>query len=340
MPRARTPAYIALAAVALLAVIALLLWRISRPPAIARLLPEADAIVFADLRPIRLATHLDRDLPARSPDYQHFVDATGIVPERDLDQAAFALTRRPDPTGANGPVGYTELFSGRFDSSRLEQYLATLTLTTETYTGNTIYIVHVAATPTGTASPTSAAAGRDLRIAIVRPGLLAISNTPTPEQIHAILDHARNSTLISPAPSLLNDRFPDVPRLSTLWAIGRLGLPLAEDGHLTLLGLTLPIPADQTFVASLRYVGVLRLRVEALTASPDAALQEAAALTSLAGLARSFVTGQPGAQLSPDLIAALGSLRIEPQGSRAVLTASLPLALVRQLTGSAAAPRQ
>ena len=64
-----------------------------------------------------------------------------------------------------------------------------------------------------------------------------------------------------------------------------------------------------------------------------------AALTSLAGLARAVGTAQPGTHLSPDITAALDSLRIEPQGSRAVLTASLPLALVRQLTGSAAAPR-
>lgn len=343
MPRTRTPALLTLAALALFGIIALLLWRISRPPEIARLLPEADAILFADLRPIRLATHLDRDPPTRSRDYQNFVDATGIVPERDLDQAAFALTRRPDPTGINGPVAYTELFVGRFDPARLERYLRTLTPTTETYTGHAIYVLHMmestpaptAPNPDTTPVPTNAAAGRDLRITVVRPGLLAVSNTPTPEQIHAILDHARSGAFLSTAPSLLTDRFPDVPRLSTVWAVGRLGLPLAADGHLTLLGLTLPIPADQSFVLSLRYVGVLRLRIEALTASPDAALEEAGALTSLAGLARSLFTAQPDTHLSPDLIAALDSLRIEPHASRAILTASLPLALARQLTGSA-----
>ena len=75
--------------------------------------------------------------------------------------------------------------------------------------------------------------------------------------------------------------------------------------------------------------------MEALTNSPEAALEEAGALTSLASLARTLVTARPGTQLSPDLAAALNSLRIEPHGSRAVLTASLPLALVGQLTGSA-----
>jgi len=347
MSRTRTFTFLALGAVVLLSAIALLFWQLSRPPAIARLLPEADAILFADLRPIRLATHLDHEIPPRSPDYQHFVDSTGIVPERDLDQAAFALTRRPDPTGVNGPVAYTELFAGRFDTTRLERYLATLTATTETYAGHTIFILHMmesapaaaAPPPSGaTAAPRGPDAGRDLRLSVVRPGLLAVSNTPTPEQIHAILDHSRSGSVLSSAPSLLSERFPDVPRLSTIWAVGRLGLPFAEDGRLSLLGLTLPIPADQSFVLSLRYVGVLRLRIEALTASPEAALEEAGALTSIAGIARSLSTAQPGTQLSPELTAALNSLQIQPHGSRAVLTASLPVALARQLTGTAISP--
>src|SRR5665213_1489548 len=89
--------------------------RKAAPPEAARLLPESDAIVYFNLKPLRLATHFDRTSVNRSADYQHFIDATGIVPERDLDDAAFALHRMDDPNGPNGPVGYSEVFEGRFD---------------------------------------------------------------------------------------------------------------------------------------------------------------------------------------------------------------------------------
>ena len=79
-----------LALVGALAIVLLL--RKAAPPEAARLLPESDAIVYVNLRPVRLATHFDRSPVVRSPDYQHFVDATGIVPERDLDNAAHAGT--------------------------------------------------------------------------------------------------------------------------------------------------------------------------------------------------------------------------------------------------------
>ena len=86
-------------AVVLAAALSLVLWTSHRPPRVARVLPEADAILYADLKPARLATHFDRSAPARSPEFQAFVDATGIVPERDLDEVAFALTKRPNPAG-------------------------------------------------------------------------------------------------------------------------------------------------------------------------------------------------------------------------------------------------
>src|SRR5262252_777685 len=107
--------------------------RKTAPPEAARLLPESDAIVYANLKPLRLATHFDRTQVTRSPDYQHFVDATGIVPERDLDSVAFALHRMDDPNGPNGPVGYSEVFEGRFDGERFARYLASVATARETY---------------------------------------------------------------------------------------------------------------------------------------------------------------------------------------------------------------
>ena len=81
----RSTRYSLLLAVALIAaLIVAIVLRKTAPPEAARLLPESDAIVYVNLKPLRLATHFDRTPVTRAPEYQHFIDATGIVPERDL----------------------------------------------------------------------------------------------------------------------------------------------------------------------------------------------------------------------------------------------------------------
>src|ERR1700729_3631198 len=78
--------------------------RSKAPPETARLLPESDGILFINLKPIRAFLHKDLKPPARVPEYQQFVDATGIDWEQDLDQVAIGLHRMPNPDGPNGPV--------------------------------------------------------------------------------------------------------------------------------------------------------------------------------------------------------------------------------------------
>src|SRR5580693_7529717 len=138
MPR-RTKATIIIVLLVLLLVALAAYLRRKAPPEAARLLPESDAILYINLRPLRAATHFDRTQVSRSLDYQHFVDATGIVPERDLDAAAFALHRMDNPNGPNGPVAYSEVFEGRFDGTRLAHYLASIAGSQEEYAGRTIF---------------------------------------------------------------------------------------------------------------------------------------------------------------------------------------------------------
>ena len=135
MRRARQ--YSLLLVLVLIAALAVTVWlRKQAPPEVARLLPESDAIMYLNLKPLRLATHLEKTTVARTPEYQQFVDATGIVAERDLDEVAFALHQTGDPQGPNGAVAYSEVFSGRFDGDRLRQYLHRLASAEETYAGD------------------------------------------------------------------------------------------------------------------------------------------------------------------------------------------------------------
>src|SRR5258708_5064022 len=141
--RRRTRYSLLLMLALMVALVVALVLRKAAPPEAARLLPESDAIVYANLKPLRAATHFDRTPVTRNPDYQRFVDATGIVPERDLDSAAFALHRMDDPNGPNGPVGYSEVFEGRFDGARLTSYLATIATARERYAGHDLFTIPV-----------------------------------------------------------------------------------------------------------------------------------------------------------------------------------------------------
>src|SRR5271170_2489322 len=183
----------------MVALVVVLVLRKAAPPEVARLLPESDAIVYANLKPLRVATHFDRTPVDRSPEFQQFIDATGIVPERDLDAAAFALHRMDNPNGPNGPVAYSEVFEGRFDGARLARYLAGMATAREEYAGHTIFTIPIE--------------GRQLRIAQLGYDTVAASNMPTTEQIHAMLDRYRAAASPFSGSSLLAARYRDVPLL-------------------------------------------------------------------------------------------------------------------------------
>ncbi|RSL15720.1 hypothetical protein EDE15_1222 [Edaphobacter aggregans] len=305
-----------------------LILRKAAPPEAARLLPESDAIVYFNVKPLRLATRFDRTPVTHSPDYQHFIDATGIVPERDLDAAAFALHRMDDPNGPNGPVGYSEVFEGRFDGERLAQYLASIATARENYAGHDIFSIPVGEVGAGTSTR------RNLRIAQLGYDSIAASNMPTSEQIHSIIDRHRAGASPFSGSSLLSARYRDVPILSSAWAIGRIGLPFSERGYITLFGLQLPLPEDTTFVASLRYVGALHLRIEQIAPTEADAAQSAAALTTLVGLFKSIQEMQPRNSGDKAFLQTISSLKLEQRKDRAILTATVPIELLQQLTGS------
>jgi hypothetical protein len=320
--------YSLLLMLALVAGLVVAVWlRKNAPPEVARLLPESDAIVYANLRPVRLATHFDRTPVTRSPDYQHFVDATGIVPERDLDAAAFALHRMDDPNGPNGPVAYSEVFEGRFDGARLADYLKSIAVSEEDYADHTIYSIPID--------------GRQLRIAQLGYDTIAASNMPTAEQIHAMLDRYRAAASPFSGSSLLAARYRDVPLLSSAWAIGHVGLPFSENGRISIFGVQLPLPEDTTFVASLRYgLDALHLRVEDIAPTEADAASSVGALNGVLQLARAI---QPKVEAQSDTDDAeavrkfSASIKIEQHKERAVLTASVPFQLLKKITAPDAA---
>ena len=181
------------AAVLLLLAVAVFL-RSKAPPEAARLLPESDGIVYVNLKPFRAFAHKQLKAPERVPEYQEFVDATGIDWERDLDQAAIALHRMPDPNGPNGPVAYSMVLVGKLTGKRLNDWLDAHAASREVYAGHTIYDV-----------PSE---GRTVRAVQIGYDMLAVSNTPTAEQIHSIIDRHRTAALPFAGSTLLSQPLP------------------------------------------------------------------------------------------------------------------------------------
>lgn len=288
------------------------------PPEVARLLPEADAIVYFNLTPLRALTRLDRHPVTHSADYQAFIQATGIEFERDVDQAAFAMHRMDDPNGPNGPVAYSEVFSGHFDGHRLSAWLAGRSSSIEPYAGHDIYSV-----------PRD---GRTVRVVLLGYDLVAVSNTPTPEQIHSILDRYHAAASPFSGDTLLADHYRDIPLLSEAWGIGKIGLPFATGKQFQVFGLPLPIPVDSTFIASVRYLGALHFRLEEIAPTERVAKLSVGVANLALGLLRSAqVHVGPDRSAATEWNSLLQSTSVQQKGNRALLKAVIPVSLVRSL---------
>lgn len=310
------------AAVLVLLALALFL-RSKAPPEAARLLPESDGILYVNLKPVR-AFFRKVKTPERAPEYQQFVDATGIDWEQDLDQVAIALHRMPDPNGPNGPVAYSLVLVGRVTGAKLNAWLGGHAATTENYGGKTIYEI--------------ASEGRTVRVAQIGYDMLAVSNTPTPEQIHSIIDRHRTAALPFSGSSLLEAHFHEVPLLSVAWGVGQIGLPFSESGAIRVFGFSLPLQPDSTIIASVAptlpvpgSLGSLKMKVEEIAPSEEAATSQAADLATLVTLARAMAAPLGDNTANSGLKELLKTTEVTQHRDRVTVTSTLPASFLVRL---------
>ena len=321
-----------LVAVLLLLALAIFL-RSKAPPEAARLLPESDGILYINLKPVRAFLHKDLKPPSRVPEYQQFVDATGIDWERDLDQVAIALHRMPDPNGPNGPVAYSMVLVGKLTGKRLNDWLDAHAASRESYDGHTIYSI-----------PSE---GRTVRVAQIGYDALAVSNTPTPEQIHSMLDRHRTAAWPFAGSTLLNQHYHEVPLLALAWGVGQIGMPFSERGAISIFGLSLPLEDDSIIVASATpalslngsLAGSLDLKVEEIAATDEVAARQAASLATLVSVAREFTAPLAANTANNGLKQILENAKVIANRNRVVVTATLTPSLLASLAqGETAQP--
>ena len=296
--------------------------RSKAPPEAARLLPESDGIIYFNLKPVRTFLRKDLKPPTRVPEYQEFVDATGVDWERDLDSAAIALHRMADPNGPNGPVAYSMVLTGRLTGKRLNTWLDSHATSRESYAGHTIYNI-----------PSES---RTVRAVQVGYDMIAVSNFPTTEKIHSIIDRHRTAALPFAGSSLLSAHYHEVPLLSVAWGVGQVGLPFSESGAISVLGLSLPLQDDSTIIASitpgLPLANSVHLRVEEIAPDEAKAARQAAALSTIVLLARDVSIQLSGNPANNALREILKSTEISQKRNRVIATATLSPGLLNQVT--------
>jgi|SRR5579862_1550616 len=303
--------------------------RKSAPPESARILPAADAFVYANFGWVRKASSGKSPLPVtHDPEYTKFIQDTGFDYERDLDAVAFAIHYPQNwpggGTGGGAPEPrFSEVFVGRFDGSKCSAYLKRTAQSVENYDSVDIYTIPIS--------------GRTFRIAILGVDLVAASNHDDPAVIRGMVDRSRRLASPFGGPAFLRRYYKRVQLGSPVWAVLRVepSAP-AFESWATLF------PKSTDVVVSASYnplhlplrPGVLHLRAEASTGSEADAHTIADKVGLFLNMFHSAEISVGSAGSDADVKALFDSLHVAQEDSRAVVVASVPISVFHKLVDS------
>lgn len=291
--------------------------RKTAPPEPVRLLPEAQAYVYLDLTPLRKAGLLEKMPPVElDPEYDVFVKQTGFQFERDLQEAAIAVHEVAPAASSSAEKRFSEVIVAKFDGQRARDYLKTVAQSVDTYRERDIYNV-----------PRE---DRMVRVCILGPDLVAVSNTNDPSIIRGMIDRYRKLALPFGGPRLVREHYRTLPFGTLAWAIAEIGQGSAGNQALVLPGgYDLFFPPDTVMVASLRYLGSIDLRIRAITSGEDAARRITDQLSAFLAVFRTLELSAGGPD--PDVKGFFDSIKVEQNGKTAQLTADLPKGFLKKL---------
>jgi len=300
-------------------VVAILL-RKRAAPDVVRLLPECDAVVYANLAPIRLLTDLGKNPPKdRDPQYEDFVRQTGFEFERDLEKAALAIHYGTGGKGNRSETRYSEVLQGHFDSTRVAKYLRSLATRVELYQGYDVYSIPVE--------------DRTVRVALLGFDIAAASNVESADVIRGMIDRYRRAALPFSGPALVSQYYSRVPLGSIVWTIARPPAPNATThGELLLPGdWSGLLPPDAIVIASARPLNDVRLRAEVIAGSDGEAQHFTEQVQTYLALFKSLDISMDGGGPDKDVKAAFDSLEIHQEKNKVVLTAKVPFAFFKKM---------
>jgi hypothetical protein len=302
-------------AILLLAIAAIgfiLYHRASQLPEAARLLPEGDLLIYANLKPVHLFDLSNAGPIKMEGEYKDFVEQTGIQFERDLDEVA--MSRRDTPDGRD--VESSEIFVGRFDQERLKKYFQNLASGSEQYRDVKVYSI--------------SHEGHIVRVALFAGSKIAATNMISPEPMHGMIDRTFKS---SRGPTLLKEHYGDIPLGSVAWLMDRIS---SKPDNIQLPGgFTLTLPGDTVAVGSLRYAGSLLLRADVFAQSEAQAKQIVDSANTHLALVRGI--GQIMGNRGPDkdIKTAFESIQVAQKENVAVFTATVPQTILKKIWAEA-----
>ncbi|MGB9234366.1 MAG: hypothetical protein WCC04_08125, partial [Terriglobales bacterium] len=215
--------------------------------------------------------------------------------------------------GSSPEPRFSEIFVGKFDSSRLIPYLKKIASSIDNYRNFDIYNIPLE--------------GRTVRVAVLSYESVAVSNHPDPEVIRAIIDRSRKLASPFGGPSLLRRFYRQVPLASLAFAILRIR-PAEMNSLSGFSSWSLLFPKPAVVVISARSLRALHLRAEAFADNES----DAQAIADKVGVFLSLfhaAEGSVGAHgTDADVKALFSSLKVEHSGDRAIVTAIVPPGLM------------
>ncbi len=292
------------------------LLRLRAAPEPARLLPECDGVLYANLKPVRTFTNLGQKPSNWDPDYRTFVEQTGFQLERDMDQIALAIHA---PHGSQTETRYSEVMVGRFDSQKVGDFLARMAQSRESYRGHEIFLI-----------PHE---DRIVRVTVLSVDVVAASNTGDTAQIDHIIDEFRHSAFTTRGPRLVAKYYHHVPFGSLAWLITEVEPPsgLNLGGGLNPLPFIRQLFGGGVVVASARYNGNVLLRADDFLPDEKSAKDRAEQIQNLFTLYKSTQDVTRPENPDPDLESALNSLSVEQKRERVEVNASIPRTLIAKM---------
>lgn len=296
--------------------------RYRQPPLAVRLLPaDAEAYIYVDLRPIRTVAELKPGTLVQDDEVAIFSRETGIMPERDLEEAAIGVL--PPEAVAVGALErrFAEVFAGSFDQAKLTDFLRKRATTVDRYDGAEIFVI-----------PRE---DRTVRVSILDNRIVAVTNSASTDPIQRIMDrfHRRQPAR---APEFVRRNFDRVPLGAITWAIVRMNSD-SQHGELPLPGgLNFRLPYNTEVVGSVRVLSSLELRAEAK-------LKDEAAAEKLSNEIGTYLTLFKAVQVSlgtkgadADVKQVFDNMKLERDKERVIVSAEVPLRFLQKLASEAA----
>src|SRR5207244_12511192 len=130
-------------------------------------------------------------------------------------------------------------------------------------------------------------------------------------------------------PQLVQAHYRDLPAASLAWALAELSQSP------TLGGIQIQMPADVTWVASVRYAGSIDLEAQAIARTESDAKQIADTLNLFSGMTRSIQANLRAGGTDPDVKKFFDSLQMRQNKNRVVVAAEVSVGCVEKVTEGA-----